>query len=300
MVSLNIASINTHAKNKYVLPWQPLTLSAAVNIALICHHSSTVTNIKQQLLDDNLQLHYFANSNSLLRQTELLPSIDIILVTVQEPTSHDLAFIKTLRTINETFNKPIFALLQRVNMTQVQNCIEFGANDVFLIDELNMRLAVSLHYAKMYHDIEQQYQELLYQRDDHKNLLISAEQLNELTGLPNYEYLQTVIAKLKQQNKVTTEVHYLLDIQLQFRDKINNKFADKRHDAVIKKLSDIFNKNILRNSDIVAHVADNSFQLLLPNTSEVGAKIVADRLEQALAQEFAQLLKFEIRFKKIL
>ncbi|MCC5815361.1 MAG: GGDEF domain-containing protein [Leptospira sp.] len=101
--------------------------------------------------------------------------------------------------------------------------------------------------------------------------------IDELTMIPNrrsfYESFRKLLAGLHRHSR--DAVIAVIDID-NFKE-INDTYGHDVGDMVLKNVSNVFLEN-LREEDIVGRIGGEEFGFLLPETDEVGAQIVLERL----------------------
>jgi diguanylate cyclase (GGDEF)-like protein len=75
----------------------------------------------------------------------------------------------------------------------------------------------------------------------------------------------------------------LILMDIDFFHKINEGYGDHNGDKVLREAGNIF-RQTTRVHDLVARFGPDSFAMLLPETEAAGAKIVAQKLKDALSQ----------------
>ena len=93
------------------------------------------------------------------------------------------------------------------------------------------------------------------------------------------EALQLSLAAAQRRNLPTSAI--MIDID--HFDQINNSFGIETGDLVIRTIAELLGK-MSRGSDVVARVAGKKFMLVLPETELKHAKVLADRIRQAIGE----------------
>ena len=140
--------------------------------------------------------------------------------------------------------------------------------------------------------IETARKELIHLSSDFVNRLIEQnkriEILNErathdgLTKLTNYQRFQEVLDEEMYRAKRYRFPLTLLMLDLDHFKKVNDTFGHLAGDVVLREMSELLRKS-LRKSDIAARYGGEEFALLLPETPQEGAFILAERLREKLA-----------------
>jgi len=99
-----------------------------------------------------------------------------------------------------------------------------------------------------------------------------------LTNIYNRRYFDENMERLLKTFSRSGGVLCLMMIDIDFFKKFNDTYGHSAGDDCLKIVADALSKNIPRNDDFVARYGGEEFVVVLPNTDEKGAHIVADRL----------------------
>ena len=99
-----------------------------------------------------------------------------------------------------------------------------------------------------------------------------------LTGINNRRYIDENIDRLIKSISRSNGVFSLMMIDIDFFKKFNETYGHSRGDVCLKMIANTIITSLKRDNDIIARYGGEEFILLLPNTGEKGAHLIADRL----------------------
>jgi diguanylate cyclase (GGDEF)-like protein len=105
---------------------------------------------------------------------------------------------------------------------------------------------------------------------------------DELTGLYNRRFLGDSLKDRFEGGSVGLRKIALLMLDMDRIHEINERYGFPAGDQVIKTMADIL-RSILRAGDIPAHLSGDEFAVLLPDTDQERAQIIAERIRNAVA-----------------
>ncbi len=105
-----------------------------------------------------------------------------------------------------------------------------------------------------------------------------------LTGLPNRRGLASEFVHCKQLRGAISLL--LLDVD-HFKD-VNDELGHEAGDAILQTVGNVLSK-LARTTDMVARWGGEEFVVLLPGTSEAGARVAAERVRRAIAEHAFEL-----------
>ncbi len=103
-----------------------------------------------------------------------------------------------------------------------------------------------------------------------------------LTNLYNHRYFQEILGKEMARAKRYNTSLCLIMFDIDYFKEVNDSFGHPAGDEVLINLSRAISKAI-RPSDIVARYGGEEFAVILPETSEKGLKVFAERLRRCAA-----------------
>jgi diguanylate cyclase (GGDEF)-like protein/PAS domain S-box-containing protein len=102
--------------------------------------------------------------------------------------------------------------------------------------------------------------------------------IDSLTNIYNRRYFDENAERLLKSLSRSGSALSLMMIDIDYFKKYNDTYGHSAGDNCLKTVADILSKNVPRTDDFVARYGGEEFVVVLPNTDEKGAHIVADRL----------------------
>jgi diguanylate cyclase (GGDEF)-like protein len=99
-----------------------------------------------------------------------------------------------------------------------------------------------------------------------------------LTCINNRRYIDENIDRLLKSVSRSNGMFSLMMIDIDFFKKYNEVYGHSKGDNCLKMIANLITLSLKRGNDIIARYGGEEFVLLLPNTDEDGAHIIADRL----------------------
>lgn len=147
--------------------------------------------------------------------------------------------------------------------------------------------------ARLNYSYEQIVLELTQAKQNAEQLALELKRANDslremtlrdsLTSLYNHRYFQDSLqAELEKSTRYNHPLSILL-VDIDFFKAINDNFGHPVGDYVLKEISDLLVK-LVRNCDIVARYGGEEFGIVLPETGNNGAKVLAQRVRRGIEQ----------------
>jgi len=99
-----------------------------------------------------------------------------------------------------------------------------------------------------------------------------------LTSVYNRRYIDENIDRLIKSITRAHGIISLMIIDLDFFRKYNETYGHSKGDNCLKNVAKVLSQSVKRDNDVVARYGHEEFIIILPNTDEKGAAIIADRL----------------------
>ncbi|WP_051304498.1 GGDEF domain-containing protein [Chitinilyticum litopenaei] len=129
--------------------------------------------------------------------------------------------------------------------------------------------------------------QLLRVLQDNTELITQLEvtaRTDPLTGLMNRRAFFERAAQEVARSARNHQPLALLMLDIDFFKRINDTHGHEAGDRALVRLADVL-RGQLRNIDVLARMGGEEFALLLPDTDQVAAPLIAERLRQAVAQQ---------------
>ena len=102
--------------------------------------------------------------------------------------------------------------------------------------------------------------------------------IDSLTGIYNRRYFDGNMKKIIKSLSRTGGKLSVLLIDIDFFKNYNDAYGHERGDNCLKEVVDVLSQNLPRAEDFVARYGGEEFTVVLPNTDEKGAQLVAEKL----------------------
>ncbi len=107
---------------------------------------------------------------------------------------------------------------------------------------------------------------------------------DELTGLPNRRTFNHTLEREAARQGRSHDPLSLLMIDVDFFKKFNDRYGHQAGDVCLQKVARVFKECAHRTNDLAARVGGEEFAVLLPQTDEAGAVLVADAILEGVRQ----------------
>jgi diguanylate cyclase (GGDEF)-like protein len=102
--------------------------------------------------------------------------------------------------------------------------------------------------------------------------------IDQLTGVYNRRYLDGSLKKIIKLHSHTESSLSVLMIDIDHFKKYNDTYGHDAGDNCLKTVAGILSECVIRKEDFIARYGGEEFTVVLPNTDENGAKLVAERM----------------------
>ncbi len=110
---------------------------------------------------------------------------------------------------------------------------------------------------------------------------ISEALTDPLTGLKNRRAFDRVIESMIEQDATAKQRHALLMLDVDHFKKVNDTYGHVFGDKVLRSIAHVL-QNTVKGADSVARFGGEEFAVLLPDTGVEGARVVAERIREAV------------------
>lgn len=243
-------------------------MSQALNILLIDDDDIDRQFIRRKLANQNIDIQCTEAASSEAGITLLKDQpFDVVLLDFRLANQTGLEVLQTMSQQN-LLDVPVIILSGMEDDTLMLKCLEHGAQDYLVKDEVNSKILLrAIHYAK--------------ERKQLQTQLLTLAKQDPLTGLANRErFNETLIAaigKAKRRNDLLAVLFIDLDHFKEVNDTLGHSVGDKLLISVSQRL-----KNALRQEDVVARLGGDEFAILTENikdpdnAAKIAKKIIMD------------------------
>ncbi|HYD69177.1 PleD family two-component system response regulator [Azospirillum sp.] len=201
--------------------------------------------------------------------------LDMVIVSLTLLNEDGLRLCSQLRSHERTRQVPILLVVDEGDLNRVAKGLELGANDYVIkpIDRNELLARVRTQIRR------KRYQERLRANYEHS---LSMALTDSLTGVFNRRYVNAHLPRLLDRaidnHKPVSVLMFDID---HFKD-VNDTWGHDVGDDVLKEVASRASRN-LRTFDLVARLGGEEFVVILPDTDDEAARIVAERLRTRIA-----------------
>ncbi|WP_433738925.1 diguanylate cyclase [Pseudomonas putida] len=238
--------------------------------------------------EENIDFHFCADPHqAVAHAVRIKPTV--ILQDLVMPGLDGLSLVREYRNHPATRDIPIIVLSTKEDPLIKSAAFAAGANDYLVKLPDNIELVARIRYHS------RSYMTLLQRDAAYRALRVSQQQLLDtnlvlqrlmnsdgLTGLSNRrhfdEYMELEWRRsLREQSQLS-----LLMIDVDYFKTYNDTFGHLEGDEALRKVAAAIKDASARPSDLPARYGGEEFALVLPNTSQGGARLVAEKLRMTV------------------
>ncbi len=227
----------------------------------------TIANldILEELLEEYTVISSITGEDALEAVQE--EHIDLILLDIMMPEMDGYEVCKRLKENQKTKNIPIIFITAKIDENSIEKAYDIGGSDYitkpFLSKELLAKVKKELKIQDMMKELQ---------------LLASTDPMTKLYNRRYFISTSKKVISLAKREKYPVSI-IMLDID-KFKN-INDTYGHDVGDTVIISLAKEL-INSCRKSDVACRYGGEEFVILFPNTSQDGAKIVAENIRSSL------------------
>jgi len=229
----------------------------------------------RETLGDLLTLHNFKvkTVDTAREALDILDqnSFDLIISDLIMPKMDGITLTKNIKSMG--IETPVIVITAFATIEHAVESMKAGAFDFitkpFNYDQINLIINKTLENKRL--------QKLAMEREYYKKL----SACDELTELFNYRYFNETLEKEIQRRERYNRPLTLMMIDLDNFKPINDTFGHLVGDTVLKQAASLIKKNT-RGCDLVARYGGDEFSVILPETTEEEALVVAYRIREAI------------------
>jgi two-component system, cell cycle response regulator len=202
---------------------------------------------------------------------------DLLIVSLSLDNFDGLRLCSQARSLERTRQVPILALSDADNNARLLRGLEIGVNDYLLrpVDKNELLARVRTQIRK------RRYTDHL--RDNVQNSIEMAI-TDALTGLHNRRYMESHLATLAERASARGKPLALMILDIDFFKAINDTYGHDAGDDVLREFAVRIRKSI-RGIDLACRYGGEEFVIVMPETDQHVAGMVAERLRRSIAGE---------------
>jgi two-component system cell cycle response regulator len=202
---------------------------------------------------------------------------NLIMVSASANETTALRLCSRFRAQEATRHTPILLLSDTDDRLRLAQALDLGVNDYIITpadkDELLARTRIQVRRSR--------YQDKLRANFEQSLTLALTD---TLTGLYNRRYFNTHIQEMVNRAYAGGKTLACLAIDIDHFKKVNDTHGHAAGDAVLKEIGARMARNV-RNLDLVARLGGEEFVLVMPDTTNEIALMIADRMRLMIANE---------------
>jgi len=201
-------------------------------------------------------------------------TIDLIIISTELMEADGLRLATQLKTLEALRHVPVIMLVDEHEDQLMLKGLELGINDYLIlpVDENEMIARVKTQIRR------KKYQEAL-KANYHNSLSMAIT--DKLTGLYNRHYLDTHIHNVVGQALENHKALSLMIMDMDHFKSVNDTYGHDCGDEVLKQLAEVIVSST-RGSDLAARLGGEEFVVLMPETNEVAAFEMGERMRRTV------------------
>ncbi|WP_137974726.1 diguanylate cyclase [Pseudomonas sp. F(2018)] len=261
----------------------------AAMVLLVDDQAMVGEAVRRDLADqENIDFHYCSDPRQAIDQAiQIKPTV--ILQDLVMPGIDGLSLVRDYRAHSATRDIPIIVLSTKEDPKVKSAAFAAGANDylVKLPDAIELIARVRYH-SRSYQTLLQRDGAYRALRESQQRLLdtnlVLQRMMNSdgLTGLSNRRHFDEYLGMEWLRAQRERSLISLLLIDIDYFKGYNDDLGHLEGDELLRLLACILRDNITRPADLAARYGGDEFVVVLPGTDAGGAKVVAERIREAI------------------
>ena len=243
---------------------------------LVIEDKAFYANKIQQTLDSNYHVCIEPDPDEAMIRTRS-EDFDMVIVSLSLDKFDGLRVCSQLRAFEQTRQLPLLVLVDEDEKDRLARGLELGVNDYLLrpVDrnELVARVETQIKWKRYADQLRADFQASL-------ELAVT----DQLTGLHNRRYLATHLDKLVDKSVGRGQPVSLLIMDIDFFKAVNDTHGHDVGDEVLKEFARRLQSNV-RGIDLACRYGGEEFVVVMPDTDQSFAYMVAERLRQEVAEQ---------------
>ncbi|MBS7663232.1 diguanylate cyclase [Pseudomonas lalucatii] len=195
---------------------------------------------------------------------------DLILLDVVMPGMDGLELCRRLKQLPQAQAIPVIFVTARESLDEETACWAAGGVDFVNkpFNPLTLRNRVNVHLA------------LKFQADRLREMAF----VDGLTGIANRRQFEERLELEFRRSRRNGSALALLMIDVDFFKPYNDRYGHQAGDECLRRVASLLKASMSRPGDLAARYGGEEFVFLLPETNEAGARVIAQRLVDAVRQ----------------
>jgi two-component system chemotaxis family response regulator WspR len=239
-------------------------------------------------VESDMDFHYCGEPGSALKIAgEIKPSV--ILLDLVMPDIDGLTVLRALREHAATRIVPVVVLSSQEDAAMKAEAFAVGANDYLIKWPDRIELLARLRYhSQWYSNMQQRDEAFRALRVSQRKLAESNLKLQRqaavdgLTGIPNRRYFDERFEEEWKRGAREQEWLSLIILDVDHFKLYNDRYGHMAGDECLKAVAQVIAGSLLRPTDLAARYGGEEFVLILPNTDQAGAEVVAGNMRKAV------------------
>jgi two-component system cell cycle response regulator len=202
---------------------------------------------------------------------------DCLIVSLNMTAADGLRLCSQTRSTDRTRHLPIIVLAEPGNEARLLRALDMGVNDYVIrpVDHNELLARVRTQVKR------KRYSDHLRNRLEES---IDASVIDSLTGLHNRRYMETHLATLVEEARMSGRSLSVLLADIDHFKHVNDTYGHDAGDVVLKEFSDRFRRNI-RGIDLACRYGGEEFLVIMPDTPMARAYQIGERLRVSIAAD---------------
>ena len=178
----------------------------------------------------------------------------------------------------QTIDKELKPLFSEQGIVRIQHTDNKKVNKHFICTKQPLDNDMFIHFVHDASSMQQLYQE----RDELKNIINQMKSIDTLTGMPNNQAILNALEPQVSRSRRYGNVLSVIIVQITNLAELEKAIGEVQVCELIVACSHMLNDQV-RWADMIGHIADHEFLLILPETSEEDTHKLKDILNKRFA-----------------
>ncbi len=175
----------------------------------------------------------------------------------------------------QSVSEELKALFSEQGVVRIESETEPGKHFICTKQPLDADAATHIHFV---HDASSMHA-LFQERDELKNIIEEMKAIDALTGMPNYRAILSALEPQVSRSRRYGNVLSVMIVQLTNLKALQEKLGEAQTNELVIACSHMLNDQV-RWADMIGHINEHEFLLILPETSEQDTHKLKDILSE--------------------